>query len=90
MTNTLTIYSRPNCGFCVMAKSMLDKNDIPYHEVDVSEDPDALNYLKEQGHRTVPQFYLNEELFVEGGYQGLREIGVDGIRQKLTEVTEVE
>jgi hypothetical protein len=36
--------------------------------------PDAREWLIGQGHRSAPQIYKGDELFVEGGYQGLAKL----------------
>jgi len=68
----LTIYSKPNCPHCDLAKSWLDSNKIDYEVVDISINNEALDMLREQGHKSVPQIYLNGEVFVSGGYEGLK------------------
>ena len=68
----LTIYSKPHCPYCEQAKSWLDSNKIEYEVVDVSVNNEALDMLKEHGHKTVPQLYLNGETFVLGGWEGLK------------------
>lgn len=68
----LTIYSKPNCPYCDLAKSWLDSNKINYEVVDISINNEALDMLREQGHKSVPQIYLNGEIFVPGGYDGLK------------------
>ncbi len=30
-------------------------------------------FMISQGHRTMPQIYQDDEIFVEGGFQGLKE-----------------
>ena len=67
----LTVYSKPYCPKCEQAKSWLDSNHIEYNVIDVTQDEESLNMLKEHGHKSVPQLYLNGELFVEGGCDGL-------------------
>ncbi len=68
----LTVYSKPNCPHCEQAKSWLDSNKIEYKVVDISVDNEALDMLREQGHKSVPQLYLNGEVFVSGGWDGLK------------------
>lgn len=34
-------------------------------------DSSALEFIKSQGHKTVPQIYFNGSVLVEGGYTGL-------------------
>ena len=36
-----------------------------------------------QGHKSVPQIYLNAELFVEGGWTGLSKLSPDYIKTRL-------
>ena len=68
----LTVYSKPNCPHCELAKSWLDSNKIEYEVIDITVNNEALDMLREQGHKSVPQLYLNNEVFVPGGYEGLK------------------
>jgi glutaredoxin len=56
-----------------MAKALLNNHDIAYEEVNVEDNEDLKMFMISQGHRTMPQIYQDGELFVEGGFQGLRE-----------------
>lgn len=71
MIDSLTVYSKPSCAFCDRAKAWLDKNNIPYNAVDITQDTAAMDFIRSAGHKTVPQIYLGEQLLVEGGYTGL-------------------
>lgn len=55
------------------AKALLNNRDIEYKEVNIDKDSEARDWLIAAGHRTMPQIYENNELFVEGGFQGLKE-----------------
>lgn len=79
----LTLYTKNNCGYCLQAKALLKNNDIPYEEVNIEADTDAMNFVLTEGHRTMPQIYNDGKLFVEGGFNGLADLGVDGIKTKL-------
>ena len=79
----LTVYSKNNCPFCDKAKHLLTQKNIPFSVVNIDEDQDAREWLIGQGHRTAPQLYLGEQLFVEGGYQGLAKLSDDEIQQRL-------
>lgn len=79
----LTVYSKNNCPFCDKAKHLLKTKGINYQEVKIDEDLEAREWLIGQGHRTAPQIYLGEQLFVEGGYQGLAKLSDEEINQKL-------
>lgn len=67
----ITIYSKDLCPYCDGAKAYLTKIGQEYEEINVTNDMDKKLWLKEQGHRTVPQIYYKDQLFVEGGYTGL-------------------
>ena len=60
------IYTQNNCGYCVAAKNLLDKKGEQYEEIHLENNPDAKNKLKQDGLRTVPQIWLDEEYI--GGY----------------------
>ena len=60
------IYTQNNCGYCVAAKNLLDKKGEQYEEIHLEDNPDAKNKLKQDGLRTVPQIWLDEDYI--GGY----------------------
>lgn len=66
----ITVYSKPNCQFCDMAKKLLESKGVEYKSVDISEDPEARQMLMDAGFRSVPQIY-NGTQHLPGGYQGL-------------------
>ena len=41
-----TIYTKPDCNFCVKAKDLLNLKGEPFLEIDVSENVDAKERLK--------------------------------------------
>jgi glutaredoxin len=57
----------------MMAKSLLENRDIPFETVNIDEDEQAKEFVISEGHRTMPQIYQNGELYVEGGFNGLKE-----------------
>jgi glutaredoxin-like protein NrdH len=67
----ITVYSKPNCPYCDRTKIWLEHNNLPYQTIDVMADSSALEFIKSQGHKTVPQIYFNGSVLVEGGYTGL-------------------
>lgn len=78
----ITVYTKPNCPYCDRAKNYLTSLDIPYETVDITVNNTAKNFLKEQGHRTVPQIYNGSQLLVEGGWSGLVELTEAEIRER--------
>jgi glutaredoxin len=79
----ITVYSKANCPQCDNAKGFLKLNEIQFKEVMVDQNTVAREWLMEQGHRSVPQLYLNGELFVENGYTGLSKLTKDQLKEKL-------
>lgn len=79
----ITVYSKPHCPYCDKAKHYLKTNDIPFEVVDISESPEAREFIVSAGHRTVPQLYIGKDLLVEGGYTGLEKMGAEAVKQKL-------
>ena len=67
----VTVYTSFFCGYCRAAKSLLQRNGIPFEAVDLSNEPDKHMALREQtGHTTVPIIMLDDELI--GGYTELQ------------------
>ena len=79
----LTVYSKPNCPHCEQAKSWLDSNKIEYEVVDISVDNEALDMLREHGHKSVPQLYLNGDVLVPGGWDGLKLQDPDVLKEQI-------
>lgn len=79
----LTVYSKPNCPHCEQAKSWLDSNKIEYEVVDISVNNEALDMLREHGHKSVPQLYLNGEVLVSGGWDGLKLQDPDVLKEQI-------
>lgn len=77
----LKVYSKSNCPFCDRAKHLLTQKGIVYEEVRVDLNPDAREFIMQAGHRTVPQIYLGDQVFVEGGYQGLAKLDDTAFQQ---------
>ena len=53
-TPAVTVYTTPACPQCMTTKRWLDKRGIPYTEVDLAKDPDALAWAKSRGHQAAP------------------------------------
>lgn len=80
---SLTIYTKNNCGYCIQAKTLLKNNNIPFAEINIENDPTAREFVVAEGHRTMPQIYHNGKLFVEGGFTGLKNLGIETIKEKI-------
>jgi glutaredoxin 3 len=56
------IYTTPYCPYCVSAKRLLKKKNVPYEEIDVSRDDAEREKLSQRtGRRTVPQIFIGEK-----------------------------
>ena len=66
-----TIYTQNSCGYCHMAKNLLNEQKIDFLEVSLDHDNDARKMLKGMECRTVPQIF-NGELHI-GGYTELKQ-----------------
>jgi glutaredoxin 3 len=81
----ITLYTRPNCPYCDRAKIWLERNNISYTTINVSEDQTALDFIKAQGHKTVPQIYYNGSVLIEGGYTGLSKQDPESVKRMIEE-----
>ena len=66
----ITVYTKDQCPFCDRAKALLESKGIEYKTVHVGQDPDAREFLMDQGLRSVPQIF-KDGVLLPGGYQGL-------------------
>jgi glutaredoxin len=79
----LKVFSKSNCPYCDKAKHLLESNNIPFEVVDIEQDPAQREWLIGQGHRSVPQIYKGEDIFVEGGYQGLARLTAEQLKEEV-------
>jgi glutaredoxin len=66
----LTVYTKNNCPFCDRAKALLESRRVEYRAINLEDQPDARDFLVDQGLRSVPQIF-NGTTLLSGGYQGL-------------------
>jgi glutaredoxin 3 len=55
------IYTANNCPFCVKAKTLLNKKNVMFHEIDVSNDDTLREKMSNMtnGKRSVPQIFID-------------------------------
>src|SRR4051794_2480170 len=60
VTNRLTMYSTPWCGYCVRLKRALEREGIDFDEVDIEQDETAAQFVMSTngGNATVPTILL--------------------------------
>ena len=58
----VTIYTRPGCGYCARALSLLEKKGADFTEIDAGYDP-ALRQemVQRSGRSTYPQIFVGEK-----------------------------
>jgi glutaredoxin-like protein NrdH len=55
MTMQVTVYTTPTCPQCDMTKKTLTKGNVRYEVVDLSSNPEAMSYVKEDlGYTAAP------------------------------------
>jgi glutaredoxin 3 len=55
----ITVYTTDFCGYCRSAKTLLDRRQIAYEEINLSRDPDGREALsKVTGMHTFPQIVV--------------------------------
>ena len=60
MAKVVYIYTKPNCVQCRMVKKYLDNKNIPFIEINIENDEDAINFLKGQGISSAPAIFYGE------------------------------
>ena len=79
----ITVFTQPGCQHCTLAKTYLEACEIPFEEINIRTDADALAMMKAAGHREVPQLYVGQNLLVEGGNAGLQELSKAEIEERV-------
>ncbi|MBR19486.1 MAG: glutaredoxin [Euryarchaeota archaeon] len=65
----IVVYSKNMCGYCVKAKSVLNSKGLEFEEINIEEKPEAREFVISEGHRSMPQIYVDGESI--GGYADL-------------------
>lgn len=66
----VTIYTGALCGYCAMAKRLLDSKAVAYQEIPVDMDVARRAEMEQRsGRRTVPQIFIGAQHI--GGYDDL-------------------
>ena len=79
----IKVFSKKMCPYCDKAKQLLEMWGMEYTEVKIDEDAAAREFVLGEGHRSVPQIYINETC-LPGGYDGLSAAG----KEKVTTLLE--
>ena len=57
----ITIYSKPNCMACNFTKKYLDDKGVPFEEIDVFKNAEALAMLRDKGFSQMPVVSIDGE-----------------------------
>ena len=69
----IEIYTKSWCGYCRMAKAILEDEKLSFEEIDVTFDRDEESKMIERSGKTsVPQIFINDESI--GGYTDLAQL----------------
>jgi glutaredoxin len=79
----LTVYSKDLCPNCVQAKNYLKSKNINFREINIEQDPEAREFIINQGLRTMPQIFMDGKIFVEGGWAGLSKMTAEDILSEI-------
>ncbi len=80
----VTIYTTEPCGFCRVAKSLLQKRNVPFSEISLAKDPIGRTELVQlTGMMTFPQVVIDDAPV--GGYQELVQLDRAGSLAELAE-----
>jgi len=80
---SLTVYSKNYCANCTQTKQYLQKIGVEFCEVNIEQDEEARAFVLSQGHRTVPQIYMDGKIFVSGGWAELSKMDVEQILNEI-------
>ncbi|GAB4686183.1 redoxin NrdH [Mycobacterium avium subsp. hominissuis] len=55
----ITVYTKPACVQCAATFKALDKRGIKYQKIDVTENPEAREYVMSLGYLSAPVVYVS-------------------------------
>lgn len=82
----ITLYTKPHCPYCDMAKQYLTKHEIAFETIDITENLEAREFLISEGHRTMPQIYHKGKLLIEGGGMALSRLQPTYVRELIGDI----
>ncbi len=81
MNPKVKVYTTDYCPYCDAAKALLEKKQIAYEEIDVSDPIKKVELKQRTGWRTVPQIFIEEKMI--GGYQELAALEHSGELEEM-------
>jgi glutaredoxin 3 len=78
----VVIYTTSYCPYCTGAKGLLRSKNVPFEEIDVTDDPERRAEMERlSGRRTVPQIFIQGKPI--GGYDDARRLEATGELDRL-------
>ncbi|MGT2925775.1 glutaredoxin-like protein NrdH [Streptococcus cuniculipharyngis] len=65
--STVTVFSKNNCVQCKMTKKFLDDKNLSYREINLDEEPQYIDYVKNLGFTAAPVIEAGDLVF--SGFQ---------------------
>ena len=77
MAKKVIVYTTQYCPYCTRAKNLLQSKNIPFQEVDLTNDDKKREELENKtGHMTVPMIFIGDEFI--GGSDDLHALEASG------------
>lgn len=57
----VTVFSKKNCPQCTATKRKMDKENVPYIEIAIDEDPQALEHVRSMGYQQAPVVTVGDQ-----------------------------
>lgn len=78
----VVLYTSAHCGYCTMAKRLLDHKNVVYDEIRVDLDASARQVMEQlTERRTVPQILIGDHPI--GGFDDLKALDISGKLDEL-------
>ncbi|AQX28303.1 MULTISPECIES: glutaredoxin 3 [unclassified Bartonella] len=72
----ITLYTRPNCPYCIKARALLDQKGVKYIDIDASTSLRQQMVQRANGRNTFPQIFIGD--YHVGGCDDLYALDTEG------------
>ena len=62
----LVLYTQDRCGYCLLLKNKLKDWGHSYTERNITYDSESKEFIRNEGHKTIPQLYYNDTDMLKG------------------------
>lgn len=77
---TVRVYSKPDCVQCTSTYRALDSKRVPFEVIDMSVDPEALEFVKGLGYLQAPVVVTDD-----GHWSGFRPDRINELAERINE-----